>query len=112
MIIQMVSGLLLALCYMPDPSFVLTNREEFHNEVWWFSYVHGAHIIGVDVIFTLSYLHILKKIYIKNYARGDLDGWFTGAFAFMIFHIVVFFGICLSTNHLGDVTVTIVANIV
>ena len=33
-ITQMWSGLLLALYYVPDPSFVLTFREEYMNEVW------------------------------------------------------------------------------
>jgi quinol-cytochrome oxidoreductase complex cytochrome b subunit len=108
---QMWSGLLLAMYYVPDPSFVLTFREEYMNEVWWYPYVYKLHIIGVDTIFVLSYLHILKKIYLKNFAEGDQDGWFTGAYAFLIYHLVVFLGITLSSNHLGDVTITIAANI-
>ena len=31
-------------------------------------------MLGVDLLFVLSYLHILKKLYLKNYAEGDLDG--------------------------------------
>lgn len=111
MAVQMWSGLLLALYYLPDPSFVSSLRMEYFNEVWWYFYVYKAHVIGVDLIFTLSYLHILKKLYLKNYTEGDTDGWFTGAYAFLIYHVVVFLGITLSTNHLGDVTVTIAANI-
>lgn len=108
---QMLSGILLSLYYVPDPSFVVTFREEYMNEVWWYYYVYKLHVVGVDTIFVLSYLHIFKKIYIKNYVEGDLDGWFTGAYAFLVYHIVVFLGITLSTNHLGDVTITIAANI-
>jgi len=111
MAVQMWSGFLLALYYLPDPSFVASLRMECVNEVWWYFYVYKAHVIGVDLIFTLSYLHILKKLYLKNYTEGDTDGWFTGAYAFLIYHVVVFLGITLSTNHLGDVTVTIAANI-
>jgi quinol-cytochrome oxidoreductase complex cytochrome b subunit len=73
--------------------------------------VYRVHLVGVDVIFVLSYLHLLKKVYLGNYHEADLDGWFTGVFAFLVFHIVVFLGITLSTNHLGDVTITIAANI-
>lgn len=108
---QMLSGILLSLYYVPDPSFVVTFREEYMNEVWWYYYVYKMHVVGVDTIFVLSYLHIFKKIYIKNYVEGDLDGWFTGGYAFLIYHVVVFLGITLSTNHLGDVTITIAANI-
>jgi len=111
MIIQIGSGILLSLYYVPDPSLVITFREEYMNEVWWYFYVYKAHVIGVDCIFTLSYLHIFKKIYIKNFIGGDLDGWTTGAYAFLVYHIVVFLGITLSSNHLGDLTLTIAANI-
>jgi quinol-cytochrome oxidoreductase complex cytochrome b subunit len=74
MLTQMWSGLLLALYYVPDPSFVLTFREEYMNEVWWYFYVYKLHVVGVDTIFVLSYLHILKKIFIKNFVDGDVDG--------------------------------------
>jgi len=109
--VQMYSGLLLALYYLPDPTFTMAVREDLFLEVWWFLYVYKAHVIGVDLIFVLSYLHVLKKFYLRNYAEGDLDGWFTGAYAFLVYHLVVFLGITLSTNHLGDVTIMIAANI-
>jgi len=69
------------------------------------------HVVGVDLLFVFSYAHVLKKVYLRNYGTGDTDGWLTGAYAFLLYHLVVFLGITLSTNHLGDVTVTIAANI-
>lgn len=111
MVCQMWSGIMLSLYFVPDPSFVMTFREEYMNEVWWFAYVHSAHVVGVDSIFTLSYLHIFKKVYIKNFLGADLDGWVTGTYAFLVYHAVVFLGITLSSNHLGDLTLTIGANI-
>jgi len=111
MVAQVWSGFLLSVYFVPDPSFVMTFREEYMNEVWWFAYVHKAHVVGVDSIFVLSYLHIFKKMYLKNFAGGDVDGWVSGTYAFVVYHGVVFLGITLSSNHLGDVTVTIAANI-
>lgn len=73
--------------------------------------MHKGHVIGVDSIFVLSYLHIFKKLYLKNFVGGDVDGWTSGTYAFVVYHGVVFLGITLSSNHLGDVTVTIGANI-
>lgn len=111
MITQMWSGFLLALYYVPDPTLVMTFREEYINEIWWFFYVYKIHVIGVDSIFVLSYLHILKKIYIKNYIGTPIQGWTTGTYAFLVYHVVVFLGITLSSNHLGDLTLTIGASI-
>lgn len=70
-----------------------------------------THVVGVDSIFVLSYLHILKKIYLKNFVSDEAAGWTSGSSAFVVYHGVVFLGITLSANHLGDVTVTIGANI-
>jgi quinol-cytochrome oxidoreductase complex cytochrome b subunit len=36
--------------------------------------IYQAHLRGVDVIFVLSYLHIFKKIYLKNYVSTEADG--------------------------------------
>lgn len=107
----MWSGFLLSVYFIPDPTFVMTLREEYMNEIWWFFYVHKTHVVGVDSIFVLSYMHIFKKVYIKNFLGGDLDGWISGTYAFLIYHVVVFLGITLSSNHLGDLTLTIAANI-
>lgn len=34
MIVQIWSGFLLSIYYVPDPSFVMTFREEYINEIW------------------------------------------------------------------------------
>ena len=81
------------------------------NELWWFFYAYKTHVVGVDSIFILSYLHILKKIFIKNFVGTEVEGWTTGTYAFLVYHAVVFLGITLSTNHLGDLTLTIGASI-
>jgi quinol-cytochrome oxidoreductase complex cytochrome b subunit len=60
----------------------------------------------------LSYLHILKKIFLKNYVTAESDGWLVGGYAFLFFNAIIFLGISLSATHLSDLTLTIVANIV
>jgi hypothetical protein len=34
----------------------------------------AMHVRGVDTIFVLSYIHILKKVYLKNYITSESDG--------------------------------------
>jgi len=69
------------------------------------------HVRGVDTLMLLSYLHIMKKIYLKNYVVAEADGWIIGGYAFLWFHIVIIMGISLSATHLSDLTLTIVANV-
>jgi hypothetical protein len=38
----------------------------------------------------LSYLHILKKIFLKNYVTSESDGWLLGGDAFFLFPLYYF----------------------
>lgn len=108
---QLLSGFFLAWYYIPEPGLVIEMREEMFEETRFGLEVYSMHVRGVDVIFLLSYIHILKKIYLKNYVTADSEGWFLGGYAFLWFHYIVFLGISLSANHLSDLTLTIAANI-
>ena len=108
---QLLSGFYLGWYYIPEPGLVVELREEMFNDTRFGMEVFYMHVRGVDVIFVLSYLHILKKLYLKNYISSESDGWILGGYAFFWFHYVVALGICLSGTHLSDLTLTIVANI-
>jgi quinol-cytochrome oxidoreductase complex cytochrome b subunit len=108
---QLISGFFLGWYYIPEPGLVIELREEMFNDTRFGVEVFYIHVRGVDTIFVLSYLHVLKKIYIKNYIVADSDGWLIGGYAFFWLHLIVFFGISLSATHLSDLTLTIGANI-
>ena len=110
-VFQLLSGFFLGWYYIPEPGLVIELREEMFNDTRFGVEVFYLHVRGVDTIFVLSYLHILKKVYIKNYLSVDSDGWLIGGYAFLWFHYIVFLGISLSATHLSDLTLTIGANI-
>ena len=51
---------------MPEPGLVIELREEMFNETRYGAEVFYMHVRGVDTLMVLSYVHILKKIYLKN----------------------------------------------
>jgi quinol-cytochrome oxidoreductase complex cytochrome b subunit len=108
---QLLSGFFLGWYFMPEPGLVVELREEMFNDTRFGAEVYYMHVRGVDTLMLLSYLHILKKLYLKNYVTSESDGWLLGGYAFLWFHLIVFLGISLSCNHLSDLTLTIVANI-
>lgn len=108
---QLLSGFYLGWYYMPEPGLVVELREEMFNDTRFGAEVFYMHVRGVDTIFVLSYLHILKKIFLKNYVTAESDGWLLGGYAFFWFHLIVALGISLSATHLSDLTLTIIANI-
>ena len=111
-LMQLLSGFFLGWYYIPEPGLVIELREEMFVDTRFGAEVFYMHVRGVDTLFVLSYLHILKKIYLKNYVSAESDGWLLGGYAFLWFHYIVVLGISLSATHLSDLTLTIVANVV
>ena len=110
-LMQLLSGFFLGWYYMPEPGLVIELREEVFNDTRFGAEVFYMHVRGVDTLFVLSYMHILKKIYLKNFVTSESDGWLLGGYAFFWFHLIVALGISLSATHLSDLTLTIIANI-
>jgi len=71
---QLLSGFFLACYYMPEPGLVVELREEMFNDTRFGAEVFFAHVRGVDSLMLLSYMHILKKIYLKNFIVSESDG--------------------------------------
>ena len=59
---------------MPEPGLVVELREEMFNDTRFGIEVFLMHLRGVDTLMLLSYMHILKKIYLKNYVTSESDG--------------------------------------
>jgi ubiquinol-cytochrome c reductase cytochrome b subunit len=73
-VLQLVSGFFLSWYYMPEPGLVIELREEMFNDTRFGAETFYMHVRGVDTIMVLSYLHIFKKIYLKNYVSSESDG--------------------------------------
>jgi quinol-cytochrome oxidoreductase complex cytochrome b subunit len=110
-VMQLLSGFFLAWYFIPEPGLVVELREEMFNDTRFGVEVFYMHVRGVDTLMVLSYMHIMKKIYLKNYITAESDGWMLGGYAFFWFHYIIALGISLSASHLSDLTLTIIANI-
>jgi len=73
-VMQILSGFFLGFYFMPEPGLVLELREEMFNDTRFGAEVFYMHVRGVDSLMVLSYMHILKKVYLKNYVTSESDG--------------------------------------
>lgn len=85
MVMQVLSGFFLGWYYVPEPGLVVELREEMFNDTRFGAEVYYMHVRGVDTLMVLSYVHILKKIFLKNYITSESDGWLLGGYAFFSF---------------------------
>jgi quinol-cytochrome oxidoreductase complex cytochrome b subunit len=59
---------------MPEPGLVVELREEMIKDPRFGSEIFYLHQRGVDTLMVLSYMHIFKKIYLKNNVNSESDG--------------------------------------
>ena len=108
---QIISGIMLAFSLIPDSLIIPMSRDEEDCEDLVIDDFFWLHERGVDLIFIFSYLHLFRKIYLNLLEYEHEVTWKSGVFTFLIFQIVVFFGLILCCSHLSEITLTIAANI-
>lgn len=109
--IQLISGTMLAFSLVPEPMLIPTVRDEEDIEDLYIDDFFWLHERGVDLIFIFSYIHLFRKLYLNIFEFETESSWKSGVFTFLIFQVVVFFGLVLCCTHLSEITLTIAANI-
>ena len=108
---QLISGTMLAFSLVPEPMIVPIVRNEEDIEDLYTDDFFWLHERGVDLIFIFSYFHLFRKLYLNVFEYENESAWKSGVFTFLIFQVVVFFGLVLCCTHLSEITLTIAANI-
>jgi quinol-cytochrome oxidoreductase complex cytochrome b subunit len=111
MIFQLISGVMLSFSLVTDPMLIPVVRDEEDIEDMYTDDFFWLHERGVDLIFIFSYFHLFRKLYIHAYDYEHEATWKSGVFSFMVFQVVVFFGLALCCTHLSEITLTIAANV-
>ena len=102
---------MLSFSLIPEPMIVPIVRDEEDIEDIFIDDFFWLHERGVDLLFIFLYMHLFRKLYLNVFEYENESAWKSGVFAFLIFQIVVFFGLVLCCTHLSEITLTIAANI-
>lgn len=109
--IQCLTGIMLSFSLLGEPMLIPHSRSEEDMEDLYTDDFFWTHERGVDFIFILLYLHLLRKLYLNSYSMEQESAWKSGTFSFLLSHGVIFFGLVLCGTHLSDITLKIAANI-
>lgn len=109
-ILQIVSGICLALSLVPEVMLIPSSRDEEDADALFTDDFFWIHERGVDIIFIFSYVHLARKLYLLNNYLAQEFAWKSGAFALMIIQVVTFLGLVLCSTHLSDITLKIASN--
>jgi ubiquinol-cytochrome c reductase cytochrome b subunit len=95
LLIQLISGLFLAMHYKPDSNLAFWSVEFIMREVsggWFIRYMHST---GASFFFIVVYLHIFRGMLYGSYRKPREIVWLAGAAIFLALMAESFFGYLL-----------------
>ena len=95
LIIQIVSGVFLAMYYIPNIGYAFDSIEYIMREVnygWLIRYIHAN---GASFFFLFVYLHIARGLIYGSFMGKKKLGWFVGIILFFLMMATAFIGYSL-----------------
>lgn len=95
LILQMVTGIFLAMFYIPTPELAFTLVYKLTNETyygWWLRYVHAN---GSSFFFFVVYMHMARGFYYGSYIQPRQPLWISGVLIWVLMIATAFLGYVL-----------------
>ena len=111
LVIQIVTGILLAMHYIPHTDIAFASVEHIMRDVnygWLLRYTHAN---GASMFFIVVYSHIFRGLYYGSYImpRGKL--WASGVIIFLIMMATAFLGYVLPWGQMSLWGATVITNL-
>ncbi len=98
LIIQMVSGIFLAMHYTPHIDLAFSSVEHIMRDVnhgWLIRYIHAN---GASMFFIVVYCHIFRGLYYGSYMQPRQLLWVSGVLIFILMMATAFLGKYIALN--------------
>jgi len=111
LVVQIVTGIFLAMHYTPHISYAFTSVEHIMRDVtggWFLRYVHAN---GASIFFMVVYAHISRGLYFGSYMypRGGL--WCSGVVILLLMMATAFMGYVLPWGQMSFWGATVITNL-
>lgn len=112
LVIQIITGVLLAMHYTADISLAFVSVEHIMRDVnngWIIRYMHAN---GASMFFIVVYAHIMRGLYYTSYIRPRQLGWVLGVIILLLMIITAFMGYVLPWGQMSFWGATVITNLV
>jgi ubiquinol-cytochrome c reductase cytochrome b subunit len=111
LLIQIFSGIFLAMHYTPHTSLAFDSVEHIMRDVphgWLLRYLHST---GASLFFMVAYFHMFRGLYFGSYMRPRGFIWCTGVIIFLIMIITAFLGYVLPWGQMSFWGATVITTL-
>jgi ubiquinol-cytochrome c reductase cytochrome b subunit len=112
LIIQIITGILLAAHYAPVTTLAFTSVELIMREVssgWLLRYTHSN---GASMFFIAIYMHVARGLYYGSYTKPREKVWLVGVILIFVLMATAFIGYVLPWGQMSYWGATVITNLV
>ncbi len=112
LIIQIVTGIFLAMHYVADQSLAFTSVEHIMRDVqigWLLRYIHAN---GASMFFIAVYIHIFRGLYYTSFLYPRHVLWISGVIILLLMIVTAFMGYVLPWGQMSFWAATVITNLV
>lgn len=111
LVIQIVTGVLLAMHYTPNVDLAFYSIEHIMRDVnngWLIRYFHAN---GASFFFVVVYSHIARNLYFGSYHKPRILLWYSGIIIFFLMMATAFMGYVLPWGQMSFWGATVITNL-
>jgi ubiquinol-cytochrome c reductase cytochrome b subunit len=111
LVIQIVTGIFLAMHYNPSTSEAFNSVENIMRNVnygWLLRYIHA---VGASMFFVAVYIHMFRGIYYGSYKKPRELLWIIGLILFIMMMATAFMGYVLPWGQMSYWAATVITNL-
>ena len=111
LVIQILSGLLLSMHYVPSADLAFLSVEHIMRDVqfgWFLRYLHAN---GASMFFMCLYIHLLRGLYYGSFVYPRTYTWFTGFLILVLTIATAFLGYVLPWGQMSFWGATVITNL-
>jgi len=111
LVIQIVSGIFLAMHYIPSADLAFMSVEHIMRDVVFGWHIRYAHANGASMFFMCLYVHLLRGLYYGSYMYPRHLTWISGAIIFVLTIATAFLGYVLPWGQMSFWAATVITNL-
>ena len=101
MIIQIVTGICLAMQYTPHTSMAFHSVQRIMRDVHFGWLIRYMHSVGSSMLFLCTYFHVARGLFYRSYKEPRELVWIFGVMIFICLIITAFMGYVLPWSQMG-----------
>jgi ubiquinol-cytochrome c reductase cytochrome b subunit len=111
LVIQIVSGVWLAMSYKPDANLAFGSVEYIMRDVEWGWLIRYIHSTGASAFFIVVYLHMFRGLIYGSYRKPRELLWIIGVIIYLVMMATAFFGYLLPWGQMSFWGAQVIVNL-